>query len=204
MNDKELDQQIKDLLKSLRNVEEQQLTFDFDDNMNGYQAQPALTISSGSVDTISLSNTSTGAAGSGYNFQYDYSTNNLNSGYTITTGAGSSGYGGYNITTGTPNVTLGGAGQILTTGTNGLAWSDWGTSNSGLKVNGDAEFDGDVKIKGKSLNETLENIEKRLNILRPNPELEEKWDQLRDLGEKYRELEADIIEKQKMWDILKK
>lgn len=202
MNDKELDQQLKDLFKSLRNDE--QLTFDFDDNMNGYQAQPALTISSGSVDTISLRDTLTGVVGSGYNFQYDYSTNNLNGGYTITTGAGSSGHGGYNITTGTPNVTLGGAGQILTTGTNGLTWSDWGTANSGLKVNGDAEFDGDVKIKGKSLVDMLEKIEEKLAILRPNEQLESKWDELRELRNRYKELEKEIIEKEKMWDILKK
>lgn len=202
MNDKDLDQQIKDLFKSLRNDDEQ-LTFDFDDNMNGYQAQPALTISSGSVDTISL-----GAVGSGYNFQYDYN-NSINGGYNITTGSGGGG-GGYTITTGTgignlsPNITLGGAGQVLTTGTNGLTWSDWGTPNSGLKVNGDAEFDGDLKIKGKSLNETLEKIEEKLAILHPNEELESKWDELRELRNRYIELEKEIKEKEKMWEILKK
>lgn len=166
-----------------------QLAFDFDDNMNGHQAQPALTISSGSVDTISLgavgSSASTGIGG-GYNFQYDYN-NTLNSGYTITTGTGSSGLG-----------------SVLTNGTNGLTFSDWGTPNSGLKVNGDAEFDGDVKIKGKSITETLEKIEEKLAILHPNEELESKWNELRELRNRYIELEKEIIEKEKMWDILKK
>lgn len=211
MNDKDLDQQIKDLFKSLRNVEEQQLTFDFDDNMNGYQAQPALTISSGSVDTISLDNNITGAVGSGYNFQYDY-TNSINGGYTITTGSGG---GGYNITTGTglgnlsPNITLGsggGIGTILTTGTNGLTFSDWGNAypSNTLQVKGDAEFEGDVKIKGKSLADTLEKIEEKLAIFKPNEKLEEKWEELRELRNRYIELEKEIIEKEKMWDILKK
>lgn len=78
------------------------------------------------------------------------------------------------------------------------------TSHQGLKVNGDAEIDGDLKIKGKSIVDMIENIEKRLAILHPNPELEDKWEKLKLLGEKYRKLEQEIIEKQKCWDILKK
>lgn len=73
-----------------------------------------------------------------------------------------------------------------------------------LKVNGDAEIDGDLTFKGKSLSETLEKLEERLAILRPNPELEDKWEELKDLGKRYRELEKEILEKEKMWDILKK
>ena len=198
MNDKDLDQQIKDLFKSLRNDEEQQLTFDFDDNMNGYQAQPALTISSGSVDTISLGNAITGAVGSGYNFQYDYN-NTTNGGYTITTGTG--------IGNLSPSINLGsGIGTILTTGTNGLTFSDWGNAypSNTLQVKGDAEFEGDVKIKGKSLADTLEKIEEKLAIFKPNEKLEEKWEELRELRNRYIELEKEIIEKEKMWDILKK
>lgn len=73
-----------------------------------------------------------------------------------------------------------------------------------LKVTGDAEFESDIKIQGKSLKESLDRIEERLAILRPNEELEEKWDQLRGLRKMYMELEAEIIEKEKMWAILKK
>jgi hypothetical protein len=50
---------------------------------------------------------------------------------------------------------------------------------------------------------TLQVLERRLNILRPNTELEAEWDQLRALGDQYRELEAELLEKQKMWDRLK-
>jgi len=90
------------------------------------------------------------------------------------------------------------------TGTDTITIADWGNLSNTLQVNGDANFEGDIKIQGKSLNETLKNIEERLAILRPNPELEEKWDNLKELGRMYRELEAEIIEKQKIWDILKK
>jgi hypothetical protein len=50
----------------------------------------------------------------------------------------------------------------------------------------------------------MESVEQRLNILRPNPELEQEWDQLRALGEQYRELEQQLKEKSRMWDTLKK
>jgi len=76
-----------------------------------------------------------------------------------------------------------------------------------LKVNGDAEFDGDVKIKGVSighLNDRLDAIEERLGILRPNNDLEGKWEKLKALGDEYRRLEKEILEKENMWDILKK
>lgn len=118
--------------------------------------------------------------------------------------------------------TTGAAGQVYTTtGTGGVYWgnlngtsatnSSWATISADpnlqgqtLSVRGNAEFDGDIKIKGKSLNDSLERIEERLAILRPNEELEEKWENLRALRNAYKELEAEIIEKESMWAILKK
>lgn len=73
-----------------------------------------------------------------------------------------------------------------------------------LNIQGTAIFGGDVIIKGRSLDDTLDKIEERLAILRPNPALEDKWGELKELGDKYRALEAEIIEKQKIWDILNK
>ena len=73
-----------------------------------------------------------------------------------------------------------------------------------LKVNGNADFEGEITIKGKSLSEMLEKIEERLAILHPNEKLEDKWDELKELGKRYKELEAEIIEKEKVWAILKK
>jgi len=75
---------------------------------------------------------------------------------------------------------------------------------STLRVKGDAEFEGDIKLNGKSLNETLTKIEERLAILHTNSKLEDKWEKLKELGNQYRELETDIIEKEKIWSILKK
>jgi hypothetical protein len=176
--------------KDYINLDDLQLNLDLD-NMNGYSAQSALTISSASVDTITLG--SIGAVGSsgtlgGISGQYNYNYGNISPGITISN-------------------TTGGSGQLLTTGTNGLTWADFGQNNisrGSLQVKGDAEFDGDVKIKGVSIAETLEKLEQRLAILRPNEQLEDKWEELKALGDAYRKLEADIIEKQKMWDILKK
>jgi hypothetical protein len=171
-------------------ADDNQFKFDFDDTMN--TGQSGLTISSTGVDTISI----TGAAGSPYDFNY----NTLGSG-TFNIPLVTSG-GGYTITS--PNTT-GGYGQILSTGTNGLSWNDYSNVTPGaLQVRGDAEFEGDVKIKGKSINEMFEKIEERLAILHPNEKLEEKWEELRELRNRYVELEKEIIEKEKMWDILKK
>lgn len=90
--------------------------------------------------------------------------------------------------------------------------STWATISNGstnltpntLQVKGDAEFEGDLKLQGKSLKDSLDKIEERLAILHPNEELEEKWENLRGLRKLYIELEAEIIEKEQMWSILKK
>lgn len=62
----------------------------------------------------------------------------------------------------------------------------------------------DIRINGKSMNKWMEQVEQRLNILSPNPELEKEWDDLRRLGERYRKLEKKCQEKAKMWEALKK
>lgn len=108
-------------------------------------------------------------------------------------------------------ISSSGSGYTLASGASTAATS-WvtiadGASNltpNSLEVSGDANFKGDLKIQGKSLKESLDRIEERLAILRPNEELEEKWEQLRGLRKLYMELEAEIIEKEKMWSILKK
>lgn len=100
---------------------------------------------------------------------------------------------------------------VVTTGSGtgnispGLTFSDsWRLPEQSLHVRGDAEFEGDIKLKGKSLSETLDKIEERLAILHPNEKLEEKWEELKKLGDMYRALEKDIIEKEKIWNTLKK
>jgi hypothetical protein len=98
------------------------------------------------------------------------------------------------------------AGQTLMWNGINTSWDTITTStmNSELHVKGDAEIEGDLKIKGKSLSDVIDNIEKRLAILHPNKDLEERWEQLKALGEQYKELEKDILEKEKIWNTLKK
>jgi hypothetical protein len=62
----------------------------------------------------------------------------------------------------------------------------------------------DIKINGKSMVTWMEAVEERLNILTPNPELEKDWDELQELGERYRALEKKCKEKAQMWAALKK
>ena len=63
---------------------------------------------------------------------------------------------------------------------------------------------GDIEVGGRSLMRTLDAIEQRLNILQPNPALEAEWLELRELGQRYRQLEAELLEKQEMWTTLKR
>jgi hypothetical protein len=60
--------------------------------------------------------------------------------------------------------------------------------------------DADIVINGKSLNSVIADIEKRLNILQVNPELESQWQELKELGDQYRELESKLLEKNKVWE----
>ena len=100
-------------------------------------------------------------------------------------------------------INWGGTMNNGSTGTYTIA-TDPNLTGTSLKVKGDVTFEGDVAIKGKSIKESLLAIEERLAILHPNEELEKKWDNLRELRKQYMELEAEIIEKEKMWAILKK
>jgi len=84
---------------------------------------------------------------------------------------------------------------------------DWNKNlSSGVKIT-DANLvieNGDILIDNYSLLQVLKNIEERLALLTPNPELENDWEELKNLGNQYRELEKKILEKEKTWDILKK
>ena len=60
----------------------------------------------------------------------------------------------------------------------------------------------DIEINGVSLMTVLQGIQERLNILEPNRTLEAEWHQLRELGNQYRALETELLEKQRMWSQL--
>jgi hypothetical protein len=83
--------------------------------------------------------------------------------------------------------------------------SVYGNANVILNEKGmEIKEGGDIKIGGKSLTEAIDKIEERLGILRPNPELEDRWEELKNLRKQYQELEKDLLQKEKMWTILKK
>jgi hypothetical protein len=85
---------------------------------------------------------------------------------------------------------------VSTTGTNGYMYgagtgTTWVTPNSAnqgsIKVTGDAEFDGDVKIKGHSITKLLERIEDRFAILMdPDPARLEKFQALKKAYDNYK------------------
>ena len=98
---------------------------------------------------------------------------------------------------------MAGVNPVWTTNTT-AGWN--GTSAMDLNSSGNLKLQGenaDIDINGKSLMKTLTALEERLNWLEPNPELEKEWEELRDLGNRYRELEIKCKEKSKMWTKLK-
>jgi hypothetical protein len=113
----------------------------------------------------------------------------------------------------TDTITIGAMGAMDTsytwsTGTTGINAIDWSniSVNTSISQSGLMELKGDnadIKINGRSLTDAIEALEQRLNILVPNPELEKEWDELRELGNRYRELEKQCKEKGEMWNKLK-
>jgi len=97
-----------------------------------------------------------------------------------------------------------------TSGTGGAGTYNWNntttSTNTKVHINGDglvmAEGT-DIIVGGKSLTKAIEQIEERLGILHPNPALEERWDQLKELRRQYIEMERDLLEKDKLMKILK-
>ena len=77
---------------------------------------------------------------------------------------------------------------------NGGTWSSGyvtaGTNTPSLHVTGDAEFEEDIKVKGVSILKTLEDINKRLAILVPDPEKLEHFEALKKAYDHYKTLEA--------------
>jgi len=112
--------------------------------------------------------------------------------YPSSGGAGTSGtyqpsYG--NITIGNCNTAIGNCNTSYSWNATPTIYTTNHTSN-GLHVSTDAEFEGDVKIKGVSIVKTLENINKRLAILVPDPKKLEHFAALKKAYDHYKTLEA--------------
>jgi hypothetical protein len=86
----------------------------------------------------------------------------------------------------------------------GLHSSELSNSTITINTNGIEMQPGtDIVIGGQSLMKTLDVINERLAILQPNTRLESEWTELKELGERYRAMEQDLLEKARAWDILK-
>ena len=114
---------------------------------------------------------------------YNYSYNTIPSSITISSNS-SSNYGA-----------VGSSGSFLTSGLNGTSWSNVNWSGNvnptpGLKVSGDAEFEGKVMINGRNISEFMETISNRLAILVPDPAKLEHFAALKKAYEHYKTLEA--------------
>lgn len=112
----------------------------------------------------------------------------------------------YTVGTGGPyTVSAGAVGSNYSwnTGTSSIDWSIGATTQnkSGkLTLHG---ANADIEVNGRSLMDAINTLEQRLNIMVPNPELEAEWDELKELGDRYRELEKQLKEKGNMWAKLK-
>jgi hypothetical protein len=95
---------------------------------------------------------------------------------------------------------------IGTTITGGYTFdTNWSPAMS-VGTSGKLQLDGDsadIVINGESLMGKINAIAERLNLLDINPELEAEWDQLRELGNCYRQLEQELKTKSAMWKTLK-
>ena len=92
------------------------------------------------------------------------------------------------------------AGQTLTIANGAGTSATWSnTIAKGLHI----EEGSDLTIGDRSLLTFMDQVEERLGILRPNEGLESRWEQLKELRRQYQELEKDLLEKEKIMDILK-
>jgi hypothetical protein len=110
----------------------------------------------------------------------------------------------------TPNISVNGSpvsGSPFTY-SSAIGAADWGTYTTPLTVNPSGQINlsgenADILVNGISLMDKINAIGERLNLLDVNKELEQEWDQLRELGEQYRQLEEELKAKSAMWKTLK-
>ena len=130
--------------------------------------------SGSSEDTITIDNTTLGS------IMNSTMSSNLN--YSITS-SGTAGTGYHNGTYHYTNTAA--------------PWITASPTPNTLDVKGDANFEGDIKFKGRSLEQLFSKIEDRLAILQPDPAKLEKYEALRNAYEQYKILEALITKNEK-------
>lgn len=106
----------------------------------------------------------------------------------------------------TPSYTIGTGGTFQWPNPNTIWTTNTTASPVTMNQAGKISLQGenaDIEINGQSLMKMLEIFQERLGWMQPNPELEKEWDDLRELGEQYRELEKRCKEKAEVWKKLK-
>lgn len=98
------------------------------------------------------------------------------------------------------NVTIGGmgggGGHVYTSSGTGASWASTNaqtTAHGKLKVEGK---NADIYINGQSLSDWMSAVDRRLSILRPNTELQEKYSALQDAYDHYKTLESLLYEQE--------
>lgn len=61
---------------------------------------------------------------------------------------------------------------------------------------------GKLMVDGTDVLERIKKIEDHLGIIQHNTALEERWAQLKKLGDDYRKMEKDLLEKEQIYNIL--
>ena len=187
MDVEEKDQRLNELRQALANLPEpttpklDNQLFDFTKfDISSIPALTTLDLSQLTATSIPHANTAGSGTGIG----------SLNSGsatvYTLGGGGGGGGTGAAGITYHSPNV-------WSTTGTH-TSWTNPGR----VQISAD-----DVILGDKSLVKILDTIEQRLGILNCDHELEKEWEDLCELGIRYRQLKQNIDEKLKTFNTLK-
>lgn len=142
--------------------------------------------------TASVSASGTYSLGPSVTIGSTYSNTITGGGYTLSPGYGA--VSNASITTGSNTGPY-----TFSAGTNTAPWYSQ-TTSSKIRLDG---ADADIEVNGISLLKTMQEIQSRLNLLQPNVALEKEWNELFELGQKYRELEQQIKDKQATWDRLK-
>ena len=104
-----------------------------------------------------------------------------------------------------------GGGYYLGTGALGGTNVTWAqpqiTPSLSVEKNGKIQIEGDeadIMIGDMSLKETLAGIQRTLGILQARPDLEKRWEKLRKIREEYDACVADLVEKETIWNELKR
>jgi hypothetical protein len=90
----------------------------------------------------------------------------------------------------------GGGGQVYVSNGTGASWASTNaqtTAHGKLKVEGK---DADIYINGQSLSDWMQTVDRRLTILRPNLELQEKYEALQAAYDHYKTLESLLYEQE--------